>query len=178
MARAVQQLVGHQQSEGGSLIATAVPTSKQNSSNERNSSVKSAFHPTAPAVAPPTSPVPQTLPYPPSSPAAPSNPFALNSAAITYPSALRMMYPTGVMPFLHPSSAAYFAAAAANQSWLFASHHRPVGPQHICLPDCSQCSVVPGTSSSSPISGETKGMMPSLSELELFKNRKDFYSKS
>lgn len=183
VAKAVQQLVGHQPQHQSSSVTTScaeeVPTMTSNQKTTTSSgnllmtttgSNKSAFLPTSSSsnlLSVPTTPSPNRPIYAPTS----------SAASLAYPSALRMMssYPTaaGMMSFLHPS--AYFAAAASaaaaaassphSYPWLFPNHYRPsalVTPQHhqfqhLCLPGCSVCpiSTSAGTSSSSSSPGES-----------------------
>lgn len=165
VARAVQQLVGHQQQTS---CEEGAKTTTKTTNNSSTSDVKSAFHSASSSS---TSPTP-LYPSAPSLSSGSAAPAAAPFGPLSYPPTLRMMYPTGVMPFLHPS--AYFAAAAANQSWLLTSHYSRAlgaGQHHICLPGCSQCpsSNVGGTSASSSSSNAP------ISDLDLFKTRKDLF---
>lgn len=207
VAKAVQQLVGHQphhHSSSSGIIPTSnaeeTPTMTSNKTSivgnhllvTASGSNKSAFLPTSsssnllPATSSPNRPV-----YAPTSSSA---------SSMVYPSALRMMssYPAaaGMMSFLHPS--AYFAAAASaaaaaassphSYPWLFPNHYRPsalVTPQHhqfqhLCLPGCSVCpiSTSAGTSSSSSSPGESASYNPNGNNIIKASNNMMFASSS
>lgn len=199
VAKAVQQLVGHQSS------SSSAPDEEESTITSKSSSFsmsgKSAFLPTSTT----------TFPVPSSSPASNNRPLyaqivastsstlsSTSSSVMSYPSALRMMssYPSaGMMSFLHPS--AYFAAAASaaaaaasphSYPWLFPSHYGGIRPlvqhnqHHLCLPGCSVCPISTGTSStssSSPPSSETTANIQPLiiSPDDMFKSnqRKDVF---
>ncbi len=152
VARAVQQLVGHAPIDEGQAAGTS---SSEGTNSDNNTPSQPAFQPAA-------------IPAPPAVNLYPSTSAPSFNPALSYP--LRMMYPTSMMPFLHPS-AAYFAAAS--QSWLFSNHH--YRHQHVCLPGCTQCP--PTSSSSSANNDNNKALLP-ITELELFKTRKDIFNKS
>lgn len=207
VAKAVQQLVGHQTSPSASTpMEEGLTTSKSSNSISTNKSTlfSTANTPTFPSQ--PTSPsnnrpVYTQLGVPTSSSMSiPST----STSLISYPSALRMMssYPSaGMMSFLHPS--AYFAAAASaaaaaasphSYPWLFPGPYGSVRPlvqpnQHLCLPGCSVCPISTGTSStssSSPPSERTNGCgniqtsSLMITPDDLFKNngRKDVFQHS
>lgn len=156
VAKAVQQLVGHQNTNVNSNDNSAAPRSPIANLPSPPSKIKvqnkSAFHSpssqgTSSNLAMPqiSNAQSQTMPAPISSP-------TTASTLLAYPSALRMMsnYPSsGMMSFLHPS-AAYFAAAAAaasnpqSYSWLFPGNNlynrnNSMLSSHVCLPGCSAC---------------------------------------
>lgn len=202
VAKAVQQLVGHQAPSPASLPAPSTEEGTMAKSNNLTSG-KSAFLPTSSASSfpSPVRPLYDQMAVPTSS--SMSMPQSTNNL-MAYPSALRMMssmssYPSaGMMSFLHPS--AYFAAAASaaaaaaasphSYPWLFPNHYgsvRPLVQQHLCLPGCSVCPISTGTSStSSSISpGEngaacTKGSALMIATDDLFKSngRKEMYGGS
>lgn len=188
VAKAVQQLVGHQPNHQSSPMGmvmtsntengTMVFSSKANTGGSSYSmatsgSNKSAFLPTSSLLSAAAISSPSRSPY-----AHHTSGSVSSSTSMAYPSALRMMSPyssaAGMMSFLHPS--AYFAAAASaaaaaassphSYPWLFPSHYRPPMQhqhhqfQHICLPGCSICpiSTSSGTSSTSSSSSHGDGV--------------------
>ncbi|XP_057371323.1 doublesex- and mab-3-related transcription factor dmd-4-like [Daphnia carinata] len=185
VAKAVQQLVGHQPNhqssssdimtmnnvDDGTMTSSKANNSGSNYSMTTSGSNKSAFMPTTSLL--PTTSSPSRSQY--------GHSMSVSSStSMAYPSALRMMSPypsaAGMMSFLHPS--AYFAAAAAaaasnphSYPWLFPSHYRPPSQhpfQHVCLPGCSVCPITSGTpstsSSSSP--GESISCNPNNSNVK------------
>ena len=199
VAKAVQQLVGHQPPPSSTAPASNEEGTPTSSKSNNMTSGKSAFLPTSSAssfaASSPIRPLYDQMAVPASSPMAMTT---TTNNLMAYPSALRMMssYPSvGMMSFLHPS--AYFAAAASaaaaaasphSYPWLFPGQYgagvRPLVSQHLCLPGCSVCPISTGTSSASSSPGESGSVCttkaPGLLMEDLFKSsgRKEMFHHS